>query len=260
MQRLLAAAALFVSLALGGAAVRADTFADVLKTGVIRIAVPLDVPPFGSQNQERKAEGFDVEFAEMVGKALGVKVELQQVTGANRIPYLLTDKVDVVISVMGLTPERAKQIMFTAPYADTNLAVYGPKGANVKSADDLGTLKVVAAKGTTQDLGLTAMNPKANIMRTEDDATAATAYLTGQADLFATNSLIVPDLLKRATNKEFDLKFVIRRSPAHMGVKMGEFAMLQWLNSFIFFNKMNGELDRLHRKWLAAPMMPMPTL
>ena len=260
MQRLLAAAALFVSLALGGTIARADTFADVLKNGVIRIAVPLDVPPFGSQNQERKAEGFDVEFAEMVGKALGVKVELQQVTGANRIPYLLTDKVDVVISVMGLTPERAKQIMFTAPYADTNLAVYGPKTANVKSADDLGTLKVVAAKGTTQDLGLAAMNPKANIMRTEDDATAATAYITGQADLFATNSLIVPDLLKRAPNKEFDLKFVIRRSPAHMGVKMGEFGMLQWLNSFIFFNKMNGELDRLHRKWLAAPMMSMPTL
>ena len=260
MQRLLTVIALFVSLAFGGAVARADTFADILKNGVVRIAVPLDVPPFGSQNQERKAEGFDVELAEMVGKALGVKVELQQVTGANRIPYLLTDKVDVVISVMGLTPERAKQIMFTAPYADTSLAVYGPKSTSVKSATDLGTLRVVAAKGTTQDLGLAEMNPKANIMRTEDDATAATAYITGQADLFATNSLIVPDLLKRAPNKEFDLKFVIRRSPAHMGVKMGEFAMLQWLNSFIFFTSMNGELDRLHRKWLAAPMSPLPTL
>ena len=71
-------------------------------------------------SQERKPEGFDIDLAEMVGKALGVKVELQQVTGANRIPYLLTDKVDLVISVMGLTPERAKQIMFTAPYADTH--------------------------------------------------------------------------------------------------------------------------------------------
>lgn len=260
MQRLLAAVALLVSMAFTGAAAHADTFADVIKNGVVRIAVPLDVPPFGSQNQERKAEGFDVELAEMVAKALGVKLELQQVTGANRIPYLLTDKVDIVISVMGLTPERAKQIMFTAPYADTSLAVYGPKSANVKSAGDLGTLKVVAAKGTTQDLGLAEMNPKANIMRTEDDATAATAYITGQADLFATNSLIVPDLLKRAPNKEFDLKFVIRRSPAHMGVKMGEFAMLQWLNSFLFFNSMNGELERLHRKWLAAPMSPLPTL
>jgi polar amino acid transport system substrate-binding protein len=239
---------------------RADTFTDILKNGVVRIAVPLDVPPFGSVNQQRKPEGFDIDLAEMVGKSLGVKVEMQQVTAANRIPYLITDKVDVIISVMGLTPERAKQVMFSAPYADTNLAVYGPKSVNVKSADELGSLKVVAAKGTTQELGVAAMNPQANIMRTEDDATAATAYITGQAELFATNSLIVPDLMKRAPNKEFDLKFVIRRSPAHMGVKLGEFALLQWLNSFIFFNSMNGELDKLHRKWLAAPMAPLPTL
>src|SRR5215472_9612116 len=151
---------------------RADAFADILKNGVVRIAVPLDVPPFGSISQERKPEGFDIDLAEMVAKALGVKIELQQVTAANRIPYLLTDKVDVVISVMDLTPERAKQIMFTAPYADTNLAVYGPKSTAVKSAAELGSLRVVAAKGTTQDLGLTEMNPQANIMRTEDDATA----------------------------------------------------------------------------------------
>jgi polar amino acid transport system substrate-binding protein len=260
MKRLLTAVFAIGALACASLEARADAFADIMSKGVVRIAVPLDVPPFGSLNQERKPEGFDIDLAEMVAKALGVKLELQQVTAANRIPFLLTDKVDITISVMGLTPERAKQIMFTAPYADTHLAVYGPKSANVKSADELGNLKVVAAKGTTQDLGLAAMNPKANIMRTEDDATAATAYITGQADLFATNSLIVPDLMKRAPNKEFDLKFVIRRSPAHMGVKMGEHNLLQWLNSFIFFNTMNGELDKLHRKWLAAPMAPLPTL
>ena len=260
MKRIAAALLAVSALVLGHAEAKADAFADIVKKGVVRIAVPLDVPPFGSLNQERKPEGFDIDLAEMVAKALGVKLELQQVTGANRIPFLITDKVDIVISVMGLTPERAKQIMFTAPYADTHLAVYGPKSANVKSAAEIGSLKVVAAKGTTQDLGLAAMNPRANIMRTEDDATAATAYITGQADLFATNSLIVPDLMKRAPNKEFDLKFVIRRSPAHMGVKMGELGLLQWLNSFIFFNTMNGELDRLHQKWLAAPMAPLPTL
>ena len=260
MKRIAAALLAVSALVLGHVEATADAFADIVKKVVVRIAVPLDVPPFGSLNQERKPEGFDIDLAEMVAKALGVKLELQQVTGANRIPFLITDKVDIVISVMGLTPERAKQIMFTAPYADTHLAVYGPKSANVKSAAEIGNLKVVAAKGTTQDLGLAAMNPRANIMRTEDDATAATAYITGQADLFATNSLIVPDLMKRAPNKEFDLKFVIRRSPAHMGVRMGEVGLLQWLNSFIFFNTMNGELDRLHQKWLAAPMAPLPTL
>ncbi len=78
--------------------------------------------------------------------------------------------------------------------------------------------------------------------------------------MVATNSLIVPDLMKRAPNKEFDLKFVIRRSPAHMGVRMGEHNLVRWLDSFIFFNTMNGELDGLHQKWLAAKMAVMPTL
>jgi len=246
--------------AFSGQAAKADRLEDILKKGVVRIAVPLDVPPFGSQNQAREAEGFDVELAGMVAKALGVKLELQQVTGANRIPFLLTDKVDIVMSVIGLTPERAKQIMFTSPYADTNLSVFGPKSANVKSAADIGSLKVAAAKGTTQEMALTAMAPKANIMRTEDDATAAAAYLSGQAELFATNNLIIPDLQKRNPGKEFEIKFVIRRSPAHMGVRMGEMTLVRWLDSFIFFNTMNGELDRLHQKWLGMPMQPMPSL
>ena len=119
---------------------RADAFEDILKKGTVRIATPLDVPPFGSQNAQREPEGFDIELAGMVAKALGVKLEMQQVTGANRIPFLLTNKVDIVISVMGLTPERAKQIMFTAPYADTQLAVFGPKSADVTSADKIGKL------------------------------------------------------------------------------------------------------------------------
>ena len=239
---------------------KADRFEDIIKKGVVRIAVPLDVPPFGSQNEKREAEGFDVELAGMVAKALGVKLELQQVTGANRIPFLLTDKVDIVISVMGLTPERAKQIMFTSPYADTQLAVFGPKSADVKSADKIGSLKVAAAKGTTQELALSDMAPKATIMRTEDDATAAAAYLSGQAELFATNSLIIPDLQKRNSAKEFELKFTIRRSPAHMGVRMGEHNLVRWLDSFIFFNMMNGEIDRLHKKWLGIPLAPLPSL
>jgi len=89
-----------VSLAAFTGAARADAFEDVLKKGAVRIAVPLDVPPFGSQNEKREPEGFDVEFAGMIAKALGAKLEMQQITAGNRIPYLITNKVDIVISVM----------------------------------------------------------------------------------------------------------------------------------------------------------------
>ncbi len=256
-------AAIGASLMLSAAAhaqAPADRFQDIIAKGVVRIGVPVDAPPFGSVNQQRQPEGFDIELAEMVAKALGAKLEMTQVTGANRIPYLLSDRVDIIISVMGLTPERAKQIMFTAPYANTFLAVYGAKSANVPSANDLASLKIAAAKGTTQELAISAMNPRANLMRTEDDATAAAAYISGQAELIATNSIVAQALAKQNPTKEFDRKFVIRRSPAHMGVRMGEHNLVRWLDGFIFFNTMNGELERLHQKYLGMPMDPLPTL
>jgi polar amino acid transport system substrate-binding protein len=244
----------------GSGEAKADKLQDILSKGVVRIGVPLDAPPFGSQDAARKPIGFDIEMAEMVAKGLGVKLEMQQITGANRIPFLLTDKVDIVISVMGLTPERARQIQFTAPYANTFLAVYGPKSSPVSSPETIGTARIAAARGTTQELAISASAPRASLMRTEDDATAAAAYISGQADLLATNSIVAQALAKQNPNKEFERKFTIRRSPAHMGVQMDQHNLVRWLDGFIFFNTMNGELDRMHRKHLDMPMDPLPTL
>ena len=239
---------------------RADDLANILSNGVVRIGVPVDVPPFGSQDKDRNPVGLDVELAEAIGKALGVKVELQQISGANRIPYLITNKIDIVIAALGMTPERAKQITYTSPYADTYDAVYGLKSVNVTSAAELGSHKIVVTKGTTQDITLTGMNAEANFMRTEDDATAATAYLSGQADLIATNSLVVQELLKQNTAKEFDRKFLLARGPAHMGVRMGEQNLANWLNVFIYSAVMSGDLDKMTQKYLGHAYEPLPAL
>lgn len=175
----------------------ADVMADILSRGTVRVGVFADVPPFGSPNAARELEGFDIDMANMVAKSLGVKLELVPTTAANRIPYLITDRVDINIALMSVTPERAKQIMFTHPYVNTALAVYGPKRIAVTSADTLAAFKVAAAKGTTEELELTALNPKANILRMEDNATAVQAYLSGQSDLWAGNSLISIELAKK---------------------------------------------------------------
>lgn len=250
---------LAMALAVCGSA-HADKFADVLSKGTIRIGVPADLPPFGFQGANREPEGFDIDLAHLLANALGVKVELVPLTGANRIPYLLTDKVDITVSLMGLTPQRAKQVWFSSPYASTSLAVFGPKNLSVHSAADLKNYKVAAAKGNTEETALTEMNPQADIMRMENDAAAAAAYLSGQAQLYACSSFVAVELAKKNPGKEFDLKFVIRPSPGHMAVKIGESAMLQWLNSFIFFETVNGDLNKLHVKWLGRPMDPLPAM
>ena len=251
-------AALTIGLFAASGQVRADALQDILERGTVRIGVPIDVPPFGYTDANQEPVGLDVDIAKQVAEALGVELEMQQITGINRIPFLLTDKVDIVIAVMGATPERAKQIMFTSPYASLYIGVFGPAALEVASAADLGDYTVGVPRGTTQDISLTEMAPDANIVRFEDDATTAAAYLSGQVDLFGTANIVAQDIAKQ---QGVDLvnKFVIRTSPAHMGVRQGEFNLLRWLDTFIFYSKMNGNLERLHQTWLGESMKPLPS-
>lgn len=238
---------------------QADNLQEILDRGTVRIGVPVDVPPFGFTDENQQPVGLDVDLANLIAEELGVELELQQITGINRIPFLVTNKVDIVIAVMGATPERAKQIMFSSPYASLYIGVFGPKELAVSSADEIGDYSVGVPRGTTQDISITEMAPDANIVRFEDDATTAAAYLSGQVDLFGTANILVQDMVKK--NPELDLvnKFVIRTSPAHMGVRHGEFNLLRWLDTFIFYNKMNGKLEELHQKWMGEGMKPLPS-
>jgi polar amino acid transport system substrate-binding protein len=236
-------AALTLGLFAASAEVRADALQEILERGTVRIGVPIDVPPFGFTDENQEPVGLDVDLAKQVAEALGVELELQQITGINRIPFLLTDKVDIVIAVMGATPERARQIMFTSPYASLYIGVFGPEDLQVSSADELGDYRVGVPRGTTQDISLTEMAPDADIVRFEDDATTAAAFLSGQVDLFGTANIVAQDMAKKQEDLDLVNKFVIRTSPAHMGVRHGEFDLLRWLDTFIFYNKMNGTLD-----------------
>ena len=250
-----------VLMSLGSAVAQADKLAEILSKGVVRIIVFSDVAPFSSNNAKRELEGFDVDLAKMVADALGVKLELVPATAANRIPYLLTDKADMNVAAMSVTAERAKQVMYSAPYADTSLAVYGPKSMAVKSGADLAKRKIAVAKGTTEDIVLSSLNTGADIMRMEDNATSVQAFLSGQSQFLAANSVVVVELAKKNPSKEFDFKFALRRAPAHITVKQGEHNLLRWLDTFIFQTTLTGDLDKLHVKWLGGPMTaPLPPL
>jgi polar amino acid transport system substrate-binding protein len=256
--RFVAALAAMVAAAFAAPAARAD-LKEILDKGVLRIGTQMDNPPFGYVDPQGKPSGFDIELGEMIGKALGVKVQVEQIIGANRIPFLLTNKIDLVVSGMGATPERAVQVMFTAPYAALYLGVYGPKSAQVTGPEQLGQLKVSSVKGTTQDITLSAMAPNANIVRYDDDATSRTSFLAGQTDLWATLNTLATDIAKRNPDKQIELKFKLRNSPAHMAVRQGDYGMIQWLNTYIWVIKQNGELDRLHQKWLGEKMGELTT-
>ena len=76
----------------------ADALAEIEKSGTIRVAVPQDFPPFGSVGPDMTPQGYDIDVAKLIAEKIGVELELVPVTSANRIPYLQTQKVDLVIS------------------------------------------------------------------------------------------------------------------------------------------------------------------
>lgn len=247
------AAALVLGAGLAGPALAAD-LQDILSAGKVRIGVPIDVPPFGFVDASNEPAGLDVDVARLIGEELGVEVELQQITGANRIPYLVTDRLDLVISAMGATPQRAQQIAFTSPYSALSIGVFGPDSIAVSSPGDLGNEIIAVARGTTQDLELTEAAPNANIQRFDDDATAAAAYLSGQAQLLATANVVAKDLMDKDPNVQLNAKFILRFSPTHIGIQQGNPELLRWLDTFVFFHHSTGRLSEITEQWLGQPL------
>ena len=80
---------------------KAGDLSEILADGVVKIAVPESFAPFGSVGATGEHEGYDVDVAKLIAEDLGVKLELVPVVSKQRIPFLETDRVDLVVSVMG---------------------------------------------------------------------------------------------------------------------------------------------------------------
>ncbi len=242
-----------------GPALAAD-LQEILAAGKVRIGVPVDVAPFGSNDANNQPVGLDVDMARNIAEALGVELELQQITGANRIPYLVTDKLDIVIAAMGATPARALQIAFSSPYAALSVGVFGPDSIAITSADQITSETIAVARGTTQDLLLTELAPNAAIQRYDDDATAAAAFISGQAQLLATADIVAKDLMEKNPGTELKPKFLMQFSPCYIGVQQGSPELLRWLDTYVHVSQLNGTLSELSEKWIGTKLPPLPAI
>ncbi|GLT13799.1 transporter substrate-binding domain-containing protein [Vibrio algivorus] len=231
----------------------ADKLSDIKKRGELIVAVPQDFPPFGSVGTDLKPQGYDIDTAQYLAEALDVKLKLIPVTSANRIPYLQTDKVDLVISSLGKNPEREKAIDFTDAYAPFFLGVFGASGEEVKSAEELKSKTVGVTRGSVEDIELSKIvGSDVTIKRFEDNNATLSAYLSGQVSLIATGNLVITEIATRYPDKAPETKFMLKNSPCYIGVKKGEKDFVQQINQIIAKAKTDGEFETLSQKWLKA--------
>lgn len=246
------------TLAIGLApAASAETIDQVKQKGELTIGMLVDFPPYGIMNTENQPDGYDADVARLLAKDLGVKVKLVSVTGPNRIPYLLTDKVDVLVASLAITPERAKQVQFSHPYSAAQIVVFGGKDLEISGPEGLSGKRIGVARASTQDIAVTKIAPKdADVRRFDDDASAMQALLSGQVDAIGCSTTVAAGIAKRAPDR-FDNKFVLLQQEMAVAMRPGQPETLKVINELIDRNVQNGEFSKLYQKWLGTPL---PTL
>ena len=233
----------------------ADALDDIMKARVLKVAVPQDFPPFGSVTSDLKPVGYDIDVAELIGRKLGVKVELVPVTSANRIPYLQTKKVDLVISSLGKNPDREKVIDFSDAYAPFYNGVFGAADVKVTKVEDLAGMTVGVTRGSVEDLELSKIAPPtATIKRYEDNNGTISAFLSGQVQVIATGNVVAAAIIAKNPPKKPETKFLIKNSPCFIGLNKDESKLLQKVNAIIAESRKDGSLNAISMKWLGAPL------
>ena len=236
----------------------AQTVADIKKKGEITIGMLVDFPPYGTTNAQNQPDGYDADVAKLLAKDLGVKANIVPVTGPNRIPFLLTNKVDVLVASLAITPERAKQVDFSTPYAAATIVLYGVSKVQLKEPADLKGKRVGVARASTQDVALTAVAPEGTeIRRFDDDASAMQALMSGQVDAIGCSTTVAAQIAKRAPAGTYENKFNLRQQVMGVAMRPGQAELKKTLDDFVDRNKKNGELGKLYQKWLGTDFPSM---
>ncbi|MHA4735302.1 transporter substrate-binding domain-containing protein [Ensifer adhaerens] len=260
LDRRLFSIGLIAAIACGPTIAAAETALERISTSkTIRIAIPADFPPYGFVGSDMLPRGLDIDMASLIADKLGAKAELVPVTTANRVPYLQTNKVDLVISTLGKNPEREAVIDFASAYSPFFIAVFGPKDANIPDPKALSGKTIGVTRGSVDDAELTKVAPAdATIMRFEDNNGTISAFVSGQTQLVAAGASVAAAMMEQNPSLEAEYKFLLKESPNYVGVAKGQAELKSKVNEIIASAKADGTLEALAQKWLKRSAGNLP--
>lgn len=235
-----------------------SVLSDILSRGEVRVADCLSFAPFGFFDKSGQPQGYDVDIANEMATALGVKLKLIDTSANNRIPNLTTGKVDVVICNFTENPERAKQINFTDPYVVAGETLLVKKTSNITGIGDLSGKTVAVVKGSTNDEIIKSANPKAQVQAYDTSAAAVLAVRQGQADAMIEDSNFLAYQAKLDPTLKVTHDSLVPLEYNGFGIQQGQFDWQQWLNQFLRALNTSGTNKTLYEKWFGvSPQFPL---
>ena len=182
----LALALLVAAAALADSRVR--TLQDIKDSGTLVIGVFSDKKPFGYVDENGDYQGYDVYFARRLAQDLGVELKLVSVDAPNRVEYLTSAKVDIILANFTVTPARAEVVDFALPYMKVALGVVSPDSALITTAEQLAGKTLIVSKGTTAETYFAENHPEVRLLKFDTYTEAFNALLDGRGDALSTDN------------------------------------------------------------------------
>ena len=210
------------------------TVDEIKASGTINIGVFSDKSPFGYVDENGQYQGYDVYFANRIGQDLGVKINYVSTEAANRIEYLQTGKVDIILANFTVTPERAQEVDFASPYMNVALGVVSPDSAVITSLEDIGPEdQVIVISGTTAETYLEKNYPNIKLQKYDAYAEAKTAFENGNGVAWANDNTEVIAFAIENPGYTVGIPSLGSADTIAPAVTKGNESLLTWLNDEI---------------------------
>jgi polar amino acid transport system substrate-binding protein len=93
-----------------------DTLDRVVASKTLTVGTSADQPPLTARNRQGNFMGLDIDLAKALANAMGVELKVEQMDFSDLLGALDSGKVDMVMSGVAITPERAMRASFVGPY------------------------------------------------------------------------------------------------------------------------------------------------
>ena len=210
------------------------TLDEIKESGTINIGVFSDKNPFGYVDENGEYQGYDVYFAERIEEDLGVDINYVSTEAANRIEYLQTGKVDIILANFTVTEERAEEVDFALPYMNVALGVVSRDDNVIESLDNWNSDdSIIVISGTTAETYLIDNYPDITLQKFDSYATAKEAFENGTSVAWANDNTEVIAFSLQNEGYTVGIPSLGSQDTIAPAVSKGNESLLSWLNDEI---------------------------
>ena len=210
------------------------TLDEIKASGTINIGVFSDKNPFGYVDENGEYQGYDVYFANRIGQDLGVEINYVSTEAANRVEYLETGKVDIILANFTVTAERAEKVDFALPYMNVALGVVSPDSRVISDLSEIGEGdQVIVISGTTAETYLAENNPEITLQKYDTYANAKNALENGNAVAWANDNTEVIAFALQNPGYTVGIPSLGSQDTIAPAVSKGNETLLNWINDEI---------------------------